>query len=51
MGAAGWARGGQEQDFHRFGNDFGNNFESFFAPRLEFVIWFALVPGHILIAF
>ena len=38
-GAAGWTRGAREQDFHRFGADFGTLWlRVFLAPRLEIPI-------------
>ena len=46
MGAAGWARGGPEPDFHWFWFDFGSHFESFSAHRLEITISFRFFPGH-----
>ena len=44
IGAAGWTRGGPEQDFHRFWRDFGILFWEFFGHRgLKIQFCFGLV--------
>ena len=47
MAAAGWTRGGPEQNFHRFGADFGTLFSILrvvWAPRLGFFFGLVSTP-------
>ena len=52
MGAAGWTRGGAEQDVHRFWSDLGTFFWRLFGHRsLKFQFVSGLLPEHFVIDF